>query len=90
MHGDQESREPLGKGKRCVATGADGLVTDRDRQHPPRPAKTAGAALIAEAGRAGLITPASLPPGAPPPMLPPGAMTLDELLADLDRSRTDR
>jgi hypothetical protein len=39
--------------------------------------------------RQGLITPAPLPPGAPPPA-PPGVMSLDELLADLDRSREDR
>ena len=42
-----------------------------------------------DAVRQGLITPASLPPGEAPPA-PPGVMSLEQLLAELDRSREDR
>jgi hypothetical protein len=47
-------------------------------------------AVLAQAVREGLITPAALPPDTPPPAPPPGVLTLQELLADLDRSREDR
>jgi hypothetical protein len=46
-------------------------------------------AVLADAVRQGLVTPASLPPGEPPPA-PPDVMSLEQLLAELDRSREDR
>ena len=81
---------------RLAAAGENVLVTDRDRvvaqlgPPPPRRAETASDALLAQAVREGLITPAALPPGTPPPAPPAGVMTLQELLADLDQSREDR
>jgi antitoxin (DNA-binding transcriptional repressor) of toxin-antitoxin stability system len=81
---------------RLAAAGESVLVTDRDRvvaqlgPPPPQRAEAVSDALLAQAVREGLITPAALPPGAPPPVLPPGVMTLEELLADLDESREDR
>jgi hypothetical protein len=46
-------------------------------------------ALLADAVRQGLITPAALPPGPPPPVAP-GVMSLEQLLAEIDQSREDR
>jgi hypothetical protein len=43
-------------------------------------------ALLADAVRQGLITPAALPPGPPPP----GVISLEQLLAEIDQSREDR
>jgi len=81
---------------RLAAAGENVLVTDRDRvvaqlgPPPPQRAETASDALLAQAVREGLITPAALPPASPPPAPPAGLMTFEELLADLDDSREDR
>ena len=80
----------------CLAAAGESVVTDRDRvaaqlgPPPPQRAESVADALLAQAVREGPITPAALPPEAPPPAPPPGVMTLQELLADLDRSREDR
>jgi antitoxin (DNA-binding transcriptional repressor) of toxin-antitoxin stability system len=80
---------------RLAAAGETVLISDRDQVvaqlGPPEAGRSGmvGDALLADAVRQGLITPAALPPGAPPPA-PPGVMSLNELLADLDRSREDR
>ena len=64
-------------------------MTDRDRvvaqlgPPPPQRAEAVSDALLAQAVREGLITPAALPPGAPP-RSSRSVMTLEELLADLD------
>jgi antitoxin (DNA-binding transcriptional repressor) of toxin-antitoxin stability system len=81
---------------RLAAAGEHVLVTDRDRvvaqlgPPPPQRAESVADAVLAQAIREGLITPAALPPDAPPPVPPTGVMTLQELLADLDQSREDR
>ncbi len=81
---------------RLAAAGENVLVMDRDRivaqlgPPPPQRAEAVSDALLAQAVREGLITPAALPPDAPPPAPPAGVMTLEELLADLDQSRADR
>jgi antitoxin (DNA-binding transcriptional repressor) of toxin-antitoxin stability system len=81
---------------RLAAAGENVLVTDRDRvvaqlgPPPPQRAEAVSDALLAQAVREGLISPAALPPDAPPPAPPAGVMTLAELLADLDQSREDR
>ena len=81
---------------RLAAAGESVLVTDRDRvvaqlgPPPPQRAETASDALLAQAVREGLITPAALSSATPPPAPPAGLMTLQELLADLDESREDR
>jgi antitoxin (DNA-binding transcriptional repressor) of toxin-antitoxin stability system len=80
---------------RLAAAGETVLISDRDRvvaQLGPPEAGRSGAisdTLLADAVRQGLVTPASLPPGEPPPA-PPGLMPLEQLLAELDRSREDR
>jgi len=81
---------------RLAAAGENVLVTDRDRvvaqlgPPPPQRAEAVSDALLAQAVREGLITPAALPPDTPPPAPPARVMTLAELLADLDQSREDR
>ena len=80
---------------RLAAAGETVLISDRDRVvaqlGPPDPARSQGVAdaLLANAVRQGLVTPAALPPGEPPPA-PPGVMSFEQLLADLDQSREDR
>ena len=80
---------------RLAAAGETVLISDRDRVvaqlGPPEAGRSGGVgdALLAEAVRQGLITPAALPPGEPPPA-PPGVMSLAQLLAELDQSREDR
>lgn len=79
---------------RIAAAGERVLVTDRDRVVaelvPPEPgrAEFAGDALLADAVRAGWLSPAALPAGHTPPSLP--VAPLVELLAELDRDRADR
>jgi antitoxin (DNA-binding transcriptional repressor) of toxin-antitoxin stability system len=79
---------------RLAAAGETVLISDRDQVvaqlGPPEAGRsgTVGDALLADAVRQGLVTPAALPLGEPPPA-PPGVMSLEELLADLDRSRED-
>jgi antitoxin (DNA-binding transcriptional repressor) of toxin-antitoxin stability system len=78
---------------RLAASGESVLVTDRDRvvaqlgPPPPQRADSVPDVLLAQAVRQGLVTPAALPPGDPPPA-PAPIMTLDQLLAELDASRT--
>ena len=80
---------------RLAAAGETVLISDRDhvvaQLGPPEAARSAtvGDAMLADAVRQGLVTPAALPPGESPPA-PPGVMSLEELLAELDRSREDR
>jgi antitoxin (DNA-binding transcriptional repressor) of toxin-antitoxin stability system len=80
---------------RLAAAGETVLISDRDQVvaqlGPPEAGRscTVGDALLADAVRQGLVTPAALPPGEPPPA-PPAVMTLAELLADLDQAREDR
>lgn len=79
---------------RLAAGGETVLIADRDRVvaelQPPGVTRSASVndALLADAVREGLITPAALPPGPPPETVP--VISLDELLADLDESRSDR
>jgi len=79
---------------RLASTGETILITDRDRVVaelvPPEPnrADRLPDALLADAVRHGLVTPAPLPPGAPPET--PGVARLDEILGELDRDRADR
>ena len=80
---------------RLAASGESVLVTDRDRvvaqlgPPPPQRAESVPDVLLAQAVRQGLVTPAALPPGESP-HAPPPVMTLAQLLAELDQSRTDR
>jgi hypothetical protein len=78
-----------------AAAGETVLISDRDQvvaqRGPPEAGRsgTVGDALLADAACQGMVAPAALPPGEPPPA-PPGVMPLEELLAELDRSREDR
>jgi antitoxin (DNA-binding transcriptional repressor) of toxin-antitoxin stability system len=75
---------------RLAAAGETVLVTDRDQVvaqlGPPDAARSRSAAdaLLADAIREGLVTPASLPPGPPPEIEPvaPFEAILEELAAD--------
>jgi antitoxin (DNA-binding transcriptional repressor) of toxin-antitoxin stability system len=79
---------------RLAAAGEVVLVTDRDRivaeLRAPRAdrAEKAPDALLADAVRRGLITPAALPPGPPPATVP--VSRLEDILAALDDARRDR
>jgi hypothetical protein len=70
------------------------LITDRDRvvaELGPAQASRAtmvADALLADAVRSGLLTPALLPPGAPPEA--PRVAPLREILAELDVDRSER
>jgi antitoxin (DNA-binding transcriptional repressor) of toxin-antitoxin stability system len=80
---------------RLAAAGETVLISDRDhvvaQLGPPEVVRSAtvGDALLADAVRQGLVTPATLPPGEPPPA-PPGVMSLEQLMSELDQSREDR
>jgi len=79
---------------RIAARGETVLVTDRARVVaelvPPQPEhKNLKKESVIERGvREGWIKPATVKGPLPPP--PPPVMTLEELLADLDRDREDR
>ncbi len=79
---------------RLAAQGETVLISDHDRViaelTPPRETRSpvVADALLAEAVRAGLVTPALLPPGPPPKTQPVG--NLQEILAELSRDRADR
>lgn len=79
---------------RLAAAGETVLISDRDQvvaQLGPPEAGRSGAvsdALLADAVRQGLVTPAALPPGPPPPSSP--VTRLAELLRELDEDRSER
>jgi antitoxin (DNA-binding transcriptional repressor) of toxin-antitoxin stability system len=76
------------------STGETILITDRDRVvaelGPPERTRASRLpdALLADAVRRGLVTPAPLPPAAPPETR--GVAPLDEILGELDADRADR
>ena len=80
---------------RLAASGETILVTDRDRVvaelGPIRETRSPilADAFLADAVRSGVMTPPALAGSGPPPA-PPGVAPLEEVLADLDESRSDR
>src|ERR1700704_2043845 len=79
---------------RLVAGGETVLITDRDRvvaeMVPPREGRSPllADAMLAEAVREGLITPAVFPPGDLPPRKP--VIPFKDLMEELERDREDR
>ena len=79
---------------RLVAGGETVLITDRDRvvaeMVPPRERRSpfVADAMLAEAVREGLITPAVFPPGDLPPRKP--LVSFKDLMEELERDREDR
>ena len=80
---------------RLAASGETILVTDRDRVvaelGPLRETRSPilADAFLADAVRSGVMTPPALAASGPPPT-PPAVARLEEVLADLDESRSDR
>ena len=80
---------------RLAASGETILVTDRDRVvaelGPLRETRSPilADAFLADAVRSGVLTPPTLAASGPPPA-PPAVARLEEVLADLDESRSDR
>ena len=80
---------------RLAAAGETVLISDRDQVVAQLGAPDAGRArdlpdaLLADAVREGLITPAALPPGPPPPARRP-VVRLAEILDELERDRSER
>jgi prevent-host-death family protein len=84
---------------RLAAAGETVVVTDRGRTVaeivPPRSelpvAEGRPLSPFEQRGmREGWLTPATIRDGSPPPRKPVLGLTLDQLLADLDRDREDR
>jgi prevent-host-death family protein len=79
---------------RLAASGETVLISDRDRVVaelvPPRDTRSASLpdALLADAVRNGLLTPAPLPPGPPLETVP--VAPLREILAELTGDREER
>jgi antitoxin (DNA-binding transcriptional repressor) of toxin-antitoxin stability system len=79
---------------RKASNGETILITDREvvvaEIVPPRSTRAdqIADAVLAEAVREGLLTPALLPPGPPP--VSAGVVSLEELLAGLAADRSDR
>jgi prevent-host-death family protein len=79
---------------RMAAGGETVLVTDRDRVVaeivPPRSGRSPllADAMLADAIREGLITPAVFPPGPPPPRKP--MVPFHDLMRELEADREDR
>lgn len=79
---------------RLAAGGETILISDRDRVVaelvPPRETRAGllSDALLAEAVRAGLLTPPLRPPG--PVKAPPSVGPLERILEDLDGDRSER
>ena len=94
--GIKELKNGLSRHIRAVAAGETLLVTDRDRVvaeiRPPRPAPegTDAERRWAQMIREGIVTPAKIPPSAPLPPRQPAIMSFEELMRDLDESRSDR
>lgn len=87
-------KDKLSEYVRLASSGEAILITDRDRVVaelvPPGRGRAEHLpdALLADAVRTGLVTPAVLPPGAP--VETPAVAPLAELLDELDRDRADR
>jgi prevent-host-death family protein len=84
---------------RLAAAGETVVVTDRNRVVaeivPPRGelpvAEGRPLSLFEQCGvREGWLTPATVRDGSPPPGKPVPGLTLEQLMADLDRDREDR
>ena len=81
---------------RLAASGETVLVTDRGRVvaelAPPQPGRSTVSddEFVAQGIREGWLTPASCAGKGPPPRLPGPAMTLEEILRDLDEARAER
>jgi antitoxin (DNA-binding transcriptional repressor) of toxin-antitoxin stability system len=80
---------------RLAAKGETVLVTDRDRVVaelvPPQPGRILPEEeFLAKGVREGWITPAKIPPGAPLPPRGEPVMSFEEMMRDLDESRSDR
>jgi antitoxin (DNA-binding transcriptional repressor) of toxin-antitoxin stability system len=79
---------------RLAAAGETVLVTDRDQVvaqlGPPEAVRSraVGDALLADAVRQGLVTPAALPPGLPPERRP--VARRDDILRELAADREER
>jgi len=79
---------------RLAAAGETVLISDRDRVvaqlGPPEAGRSSalGDALLADAVREGLLTPAALPPAPPPASAP--VLRLAELLQELEQDRSER
>lgn len=79
---------------RRAAAGETVLITDRERVVaelvPPRStrADTISDAVLAQAVREGLVTPALFPPGPAP--APPAVAPIAEILSGLDADRAER
>jgi len=79
---------------RLAAAGETVLIADRDRVvaqlGPPEAGRSSalGDALLADAVREGLLTPAALPPAPPPASTP--VIRLAELLQELEQDRSER
>jgi antitoxin (DNA-binding transcriptional repressor) of toxin-antitoxin stability system len=87
-------KDKLSEYVRLASTGETILITDRDRVVaelvPPERtrAERLPDALLADAVRRGIVTPAALPPGPPPDTA--GVAPLDAILGELARDRADR
>jgi antitoxin (DNA-binding transcriptional repressor) of toxin-antitoxin stability system len=87
-------KDKLSEYVRMASGGETILITDRDRVVaelvPPAPtrANRLPDAMLADAVRRGVVTPAALPPGAPPEA--PGVAPLAEILGELDQDRAER
>jgi antitoxin (DNA-binding transcriptional repressor) of toxin-antitoxin stability system len=87
-------KDKLSEYLRLAGAGETILITDRDRVVaelvPPRSTRADHLpdALLAEAVRRGIVTPAPLAPGPPPEA--PGVAPLGRILAELERDRAER
>ena len=94
MVGLKVLKNKLSEYVRLAASGETVLVTNHDTVVaeivPPRPGRSAllTDAMLADAYRKGLITPAANPSEAIPSAVP--VMTLEDLMRDLEESREDR
>lgn len=81
---------------RLASQGETVLIADRDRVVaelvPPQPgrAETVADAVLASMVREGVVTPALVGPGTRPRSVPAPKEKLRDVLAELDRDRSDR